>query len=108
MTSGLRFDTAMYPHEYKNLHGNSRWVNKMNKKRERNTYSQTSRLENPEDLQLRNDHENSFNCAVALCTMKNKLLVVSNLTWLELLFGRIQQNAWLVTRHLTLTSPESP
>jgi hypothetical protein len=34
-TSGLSFDTAMYPHEYKNLHGKPRWANKMNRKRER-------------------------------------------------------------------------
>jgi hypothetical protein len=29
-TSGLRFDTEMYPHEFKNLHGNTTWANKMN------------------------------------------------------------------------------
>jgi hypothetical protein len=34
-TSGLSFDTAMYPHKYKNLHRNSRLANKMNKKREK-------------------------------------------------------------------------
>jgi hypothetical protein len=57
MTSGLRFDTAMYPHEYKNLHGNSRRANKTNKKREKKSYSQTSRLENPEELQLHHKNE---------------------------------------------------
>jgi hypothetical protein len=35
MTSGLSVDTAMYPHEYKNLHGNVRCVNTMNKKRKK-------------------------------------------------------------------------
>jgi hypothetical protein len=48
----------------------------MNRKRERNknTYSQTSRLENPEELQLHHNHEKFLFlrvCAVALCTMKN-------------------------------------
>jgi hypothetical protein len=55
----------------------------MNRKREReNAYSQTSRLENPEELQLHHNHEKIpvFDCAVALCTMKNALLVISNLT----------------------------
>jgi hypothetical protein len=42
----------------------------MNRKREKNIYSQTSRLETPEELQLNHDHEKScFDCAVALCTM---------------------------------------
>jgi hypothetical protein len=31
---------------------------KMNRKREKNTYSQTSRLENPEEFQLHHNHEN--------------------------------------------------
>jgi hypothetical protein len=34
-TSGLSFDTTMYPHEYKNFHGKPRWANKMNRKREK-------------------------------------------------------------------------
>jgi hypothetical protein len=46
-------------------------------KKKKNTYSQTSRLENPEELQL---HHPVFDCAVALCTMQNALLVISNLT----------------------------
>jgi hypothetical protein len=53
------------------------------RERERkNTYSQTSRLETPEELQLHQNHEKIpvFDCAVALCTMQNKLLVISNLT----------------------------
>jgi hypothetical protein len=29
----------------------------MNRKREKNTYRQTSRLENPEELQLHHNHE---------------------------------------------------
>jgi hypothetical protein len=28
-------DTAMYPHEYENLHENSRWANEMKKMREK-------------------------------------------------------------------------
>jgi hypothetical protein len=55
----------------------------MNKKRERkNTYSQNSRLENLEELQLHHNHEKFlfFYCAVALCTMKNESMVISNLT----------------------------
>jgi hypothetical protein len=57
-------------------------MSKMNRKREKNTYSQTSRLENPEELQLHHNHEKNavFDCAVALCTMQNELLVISNLT----------------------------
>jgi hypothetical protein len=46
-TSELSSDTALYPHEYKNLHGKPRWANKMKRKRE-NIYSQTIWLENPE------------------------------------------------------------
>jgi hypothetical protein len=50
--------------------------------KEKNTYIQTSRLENPEDLQLHRNHEQSpvFDCDVALCTIQNVLLVISNLT----------------------------
>jgi hypothetical protein len=45
----------------------------MIKKKEKNTYSQTSRLENPEELQLNHNHEKnpSFDCSVALCTTQN-------------------------------------
>jgi hypothetical protein len=54
----------------------------MNRKREKNAYSQTSRLETPEELQLHHSHEKNpvFDCAVALRTMQNALLVISNLT----------------------------
>jgi hypothetical protein len=34
-TSGLSYDTALYPHEYKNLHEDSYISKKMNKKREK-------------------------------------------------------------------------
>jgi hypothetical protein len=54
----------------------------MSREREKiNKYSQTSRLENPEELQLHHNDENFpvFDCAVALCTMQNALLVISNL-----------------------------
>jgi hypothetical protein len=52
------------------------------KERKKNAYSQTSRLETPEELQLHHNHERFlfFDCAVALCTMQNALLVISNLT----------------------------
>jgi hypothetical protein len=42
-------------------------------KKEENAYIQTSRLENPEELQPRHNHEKSLlsNRAVALCTMQN-------------------------------------
>jgi hypothetical protein len=49
-TSGLSSDTALYPHEYKNLHGKSGEQTK-------NAYSQTSLFENPEELQLHYNHE---------------------------------------------------
>jgi hypothetical protein len=53
----------------------------MNRKREKNAYSQTSRIEKPEELQQHHNHEkSSFDCAVALCTMQNALLVICNLT----------------------------
>jgi hypothetical protein len=57
----------------------------MNKKREKkNTYSQTSRLENPEELQLHHNHEKFLFLTVLLLlaqfTMQNALLVISNLT----------------------------
>jgi hypothetical protein len=54
----------------------------MNKTREKKTFSQTSRLENPEELQLLHNHEKNpvFECAVALCTIQNALLVISDLT----------------------------
>jgi hypothetical protein len=58
-------------------------MSKQNEQKERekiHTHSQTSRLENPEELQLHHNHNNSFfGCDVALCTMKNALLVISNL-----------------------------
>jgi hypothetical protein len=52
------------------------------KERKKNTYSQTSRLKNLEELQLHHNHEKNpfFDCAVALCTIQNALLVISNLT----------------------------
>jgi hypothetical protein len=58
-------------------------MSKHNEQKERkNTYSQTSRLETPEELQLNRNHEkNPFvDCDAALCTMQNALLVISNLT----------------------------
>jgi hypothetical protein len=52
------------------------------KKEKIKNYSQTSLLENPEKLQLHQNHGKNpvFDCAVALCTMQNALLVIiSNL-----------------------------
>jgi hypothetical protein len=45
----------------------------MNRKREKNTYSQISRLEKPEELQLHHNLEKNpvFYGAVALYTMQN-------------------------------------
>jgi hypothetical protein len=86
-TSGHNFETAMYHHEYKNLHGKPRWAGKMSRKREKkNTNSQTSRLENQtwRSFSYTKITKNScFDCAVALCTIQNALLVISNLTWLD-------------------------
>jgi hypothetical protein len=57
-TSGLIFNTAMYHHEYKKLPRKTQ-MSKQNEQKERKiyTYSQTSRLENPEELQLHHNHE---------------------------------------------------
>jgi hypothetical protein len=51
-------------------------------KEEKNTFSQTSRLENPKELQLHHNHEKFpvLDCAVALCTTQKELLVISNST----------------------------
>jgi hypothetical protein len=38
----------------------------MNKQREKSTYSQTSRLENPQELQLHHNHEKILFLAVLL------------------------------------------
>jgi hypothetical protein len=52
----------------------------MNTKKEK--YSQTSQLENPEEIRLHHNHDNFpvFDCAVALFTFQNVLLVISNVT----------------------------
>jgi hypothetical protein len=46
--------------------------------RKKSTYSQTSQLENPEELQLHHNYEKFlfFDCSVALCTMQSALLVI--------------------------------
>jgi hypothetical protein len=55
----------------------------MNRKREKNAYSQASRLETPEELQLHYNHEKFMFLTVLLlfaqCKMQNELLVISNL-----------------------------
>jgi hypothetical protein len=57
-------------------------MRKQNEQKEgKNKCSQTSRLETPEELLLNHKHEKFlFDCAVALCTMQNALLVISNFT----------------------------
>jgi hypothetical protein len=62
----------------------SRWANKMSREREKNAYSQTSRLEPPEELQLHRNHEKFLFLTVlslfAQCKMHYWWLV----TWLDL------------------------
>jgi hypothetical protein len=77
---------AMYPHEYKNLHGKPRWAGKMSRERERKKIHTVR----PAGLKPRRSFSytkitksSCFDCAVALCTMQNELLVISNLTWLD-------------------------
>jgi hypothetical protein len=48
-------------------------ANKMNRKREKNTYSQTSRLENPEELQLHHNHEKFLLLTVLLLFAQCKM-----------------------------------
>jgi hypothetical protein len=58
-------------------------MSKQNAQKEReNTYSQTSRLETPGGASATPQSRKNpvFDCAVALCTMQNALLVISNLT----------------------------
>jgi hypothetical protein len=85
-TSGHNFETAMYHHEYKNFHGKPRWAGKMNREREKK-YTQSDQpawkhggaSATPKSRKIP-----VFDCAVALCTMQNALLVISNLTRLDL------------------------
>jgi hypothetical protein len=64
----------VYPHEYKNFtktpDEQTKWAERERKK----TYSLTSRLETPEELQLHHNHEKNpvLDCAVALCTTRNE------------------------------------
>jgi hypothetical protein len=46
---------------------------KVNRKREKNTYSQTSRLENLEELQLNHNHENVLFLTVLLLFEQYKM-----------------------------------
>jgi hypothetical protein len=50
------------------------------KMKEKNEYSQISRLENPEELQLHHNHERLMFLTVLLLFAKNESLVVRNLT----------------------------
>jgi hypothetical protein len=79
--------TATYPHEYKNLHGKPRWSNKMNRKREKKCIQLDQPAWNPGGASATPQSRKNpvFDCAVALCTMQNALLVISNLTWLDLI-----------------------
>jgi hypothetical protein len=54
----------------------------MNRKSEKNTCSQTSRLETSEEPSATPQSRKNpvFDCAVALCSMQNALVVISNLT----------------------------
>jgi hypothetical protein len=85
-TPGLNFNTAtVYPHEYKNLHGNHRWANTINRKREKNnTFSQISRLETPEELQLHQNHEKFLFLTVLLLFAQCKIRHWWSVTWLQL------------------------
>jgi hypothetical protein len=47
----------------------------MNKKKEKNTYSQTSRLENPKELQLHQNHEKFLFLAVLLLFAQCKCII---------------------------------
>jgi hypothetical protein len=94
-TSGLSFDKALFPHEYKNLHGNSRWANKWTSK-ERKKYIQsdqpawkpgeTSATPKPRKFPV-------LDCAVALYTLQNILLVTNNLTWLDSAVSELSPDA---------------
>jgi hypothetical protein len=84
-TSGHNFDTAMYPHEYKNLQGKPRWAGKMSREREKK-YIQSDQpawKSGGASATPKSRKNPVFDCAVALCTMQNALLVISNLTWLD-------------------------
>jgi hypothetical protein len=51
-------------------------------RKKKEAWSQTSRLKNPEELQLHQNHEQIlfFDCSAVLCTMKNVSYVIRNLT----------------------------
>jgi hypothetical protein len=56
----------------------------MSREREKNTYSQTSRLENPEELQLHQNHENFLFLTVLLLFAQCKMHYWWLVTWLDL------------------------
>jgi hypothetical protein len=60
----------------------------MNRNREKNTHSQTSRLENPEGLQLHHNHEKILFLTVLLLFAQRKMHYWWLVTWLDL--------SWLV------------
>jgi hypothetical protein len=83
MTSGLSFDKALYPHEYKKLTHKVQ-ISKQNEQKARNGKIHAVR---PAGLETRSSFSYTiitkhpiFNCAVALCTMQNELLVISDLS----------------------------
>jgi hypothetical protein len=73
-TSGLSIDTAMYPNEYKKITWKLQ-MSKQNEQKERkkNTCSQTSRLETPEELQLHHNHEKFLFLTVMLLFVHYKM-----------------------------------
>jgi hypothetical protein len=63
----------------------SRWANKMSRKREKKCIQSDQPAWNPGGASATPQSLKYpvFDCAVALCTMQNALLVISNLTWLD-------------------------
>jgi hypothetical protein len=119
-TFKLPFSTAMYPHEYKKLHGNSRWANKINRKREKKYIQSDQPAWNPGGASATPQSRKTpvFDCAVALCTMQNTVLVTSNLTWLDLFshtfsvddsskqaWGEVYMCVSVLAKHLSLVCP---
>jgi hypothetical protein len=78
----------------------SRWANKMNRKREKKCIRSDQPAWNPGGASATPQSRKSscfFDSAVALCTMQNALLVISNLTWLGVVEKCKVNYWWLVT-----------
>jgi hypothetical protein len=77
-TCGLSSDMELFPHNCRKLRGKPGCATKKNKKKgKKKTYSQTSRLENPEGLQLHHKHGKVLFLTVLLL-FANELLVMSS------------------------------